>query len=269
MPNLPKELQLAEWNKNKGKAAKMKGKTGISAALKKLKTDFDNVPWDQLNVEKVDRGKGLRTSKDYEEDLLKMMNIYDKEVLGTLCKSLRSYQTLAEKVAKEFKAAKWVGKGTRQYVESMAKAAGQLHKHLAGPFLKTFRDPMEQKRKARLQGEKIAIEDLKKIVNALPAKWTICEKGIKDAENDQDKVKIYNKFYMEHGPNTIAGDLKVYHAMVCPNDPIMAKHVKVWNVLGDRAKKQATEASQIETLSKQWRPAFAALVTVLKKRKAL
>lgn len=277
MPRYPKTLELAEWNKNKGKVeekdSKGKQDTRITMALKMLQKDFERVPWkdlDFLAAEKEEHKKlGCGVSSTWiKNKQSEMTKLYNAEVKGTFCKSLGQFVAFINQVAAQYKKAKSVPSNVQKYIESIADQAKAFHGQLSSGYLDILLGDISEFLKIAERREEAAIKDLATSVTKMEDKWKECQAKMQNASDD-DKVTLYNAFYMESGPNTVAGNLLTWQTAVCPQDTTIATHLKIWKVLGDRSKQKATKAEDIDGLAKIWLGALTKLKSELQKRKVI
>lgn len=116
MPDYPRELKDAEWQKNKGKVAKLKGKSGLGELLKKAEADY-------TKVIKMHHDNQIALCTDTSR--VHKIEATASDAWRAFLKTLGGVQKLATKRAKEYKSSKVVGKTTRVYVESIASKADE------------------------------------------------------------------------------------------------------------------------------------------------
>ncbi|MCY2986615.1 MAG: hypothetical protein NTY19_01920 [Planctomycetota bacterium] len=247
MPRYPKTLELAEWNKNKGKVeekdSKGKQDTRITMALKMLQKDYERVPWNELDFVAAEREECKKLGCGVPSTWIKkkqteITNLYNKEVKGTFCKSLGQFVAFINQVAAQHKKAKSVPSNVQKYIASMAEEAKTFHDLLSNRFLGLLQADIPDYLKGAEQREEATIKDLAQSVKNMEGKWQECQAKMKDASDDDNKVTLYNAFYMESGPNTVAGNLLTWQTAVCPQDTTIATHLKIWKVLGDRSTRE-------------------------------
>lgn len=120
-PKYPKILTNKDWQKQKGKIAKMSGKTGIGAQMKELKAKYKAVDWKEMDALNALQGKE-RTLENLEKFKKSSKAYYQKKVLPVRKEAL-ALSRLADKVAAKWKKSKKVPKSSRKHVEKVGAAA--------------------------------------------------------------------------------------------------------------------------------------------------
>lgn len=141
LPDYPKELKAAEWEKNKGTATKLKSESGLGLQLKKAESDY-------VRVEKMHHDNQIALCNTSTQ----ITKVGDAclQVLIVFRKTIGEVEKLADKVAAEYKKSAIVGSTTRKYVESIAAAAKENGKFMTAveaaheQFLKACMDYYKQ-----------------------------------------------------------------------------------------------------------------------------
>jgi hypothetical protein len=124
---IPKILTVADWNRNKGVIAKMAGETGIGAALAKLKTEFDKIPWDVLDPDAAlakDGNTGIQTiaKLDKLEPLARAQYGKVKETRDELAAIVK----LTTAIEAKWRTSKVIPNSSRKHVGQMKVEAGNF-----------------------------------------------------------------------------------------------------------------------------------------------
>ena len=169
-PVYPKKLTNKEWQKKKGKIAKVAGKTGIGAAMKRSKALYKQVDWKVF-----DPYMALSKEQRTVENIDALYKEARKEYAGKvqpLRESVKELRDLAEDVAKKWKKKKTIPKKSRKYVASIAKEADRFFIEL-----KSFDDA-----------------DFKKMKSVVMKREAKAVKGFKDASKSiEDGLKKVKK----------------------------------------------------------------------------
>ena len=123
-PSYPDILTNKDWQKKKGAIAKMAGETGMGDQLKKLEAAFKKIKFEQMDAMNVLTGAN-RTKENLEkfrEDAKKYWNSDVKPCW----EEARRTSDFAGKLAAEWKKKKTIPSKSREHVEAIEKAAGNL-----------------------------------------------------------------------------------------------------------------------------------------------
>jgi hypothetical protein len=116
---LPKILTVQDWNAKKGTIAKMAGETGIGAALAKLKTEWDKVPWNILDPDAAmsAAGKGRQSVALLDQCMKAAQSNIGK--LEPVRKQLSVIEKLAQKIEADWQKNKLIPASSRKHVGTM------------------------------------------------------------------------------------------------------------------------------------------------------
>jgi len=123
-PQYPDILTNKDWQKKKGTIAKMAGETGMGDQLKKLEAAFKKIKFEQMDAMNILTGAN-RTKENLEkfrEDAKKYWNSDVKPCW----EEARKTSDFAGKLAAEWKKKKTIPSKSREHVEAIEKAAGNL-----------------------------------------------------------------------------------------------------------------------------------------------
>ena len=161
-PVYPKMLTNKVWQKKKGKIAKIAGKTGIGAAMKRSKAAYKKVEWEKFDPYMA-LSKGDRTVENIDALWDDAKKEYSSKV-EPLRKTVRDLRDLATEVGKKWKKKKTIPKKSRKYVKAVAKEADRFFIELKSiddkPFRKMKKDVMARE-KGAVKGFKDAYKSIK------------------------------------------------------------------------------------------------------------
>jgi hypothetical protein len=125
---IPKNLTVVDWNSKKGVIAKMAGETGIGAALAKLKTEWDKVPWDLIDPDEAvnKHAKNGKMTVDALDQLEPVARANIKKV-DAVRNQLKAIATLTGQIETKWKASKVIPSSSRKHVGDMKTTADQLN----------------------------------------------------------------------------------------------------------------------------------------------
>lgn len=220
LPEIPDILKDANWQKEKGKFAKVfGGETGIGAQMNKLKAAYGkldlaktNVAMAYKNLEEVD--KAIATCK---AELRKTDDVR---------KEAYALRDLARKVAADFKKNKLIPGATSLHLENVAKVADAF-----GVSVKSY-DPTKDFEAAKKRIE-TTLELQRKILRDGMAKCVSAVNGVKGGKatpEDWDK-KAWQA-------------IRAYSASVAKSPELKAVHAE-WKVLASIGKEKLKDAAAV------------------------
>lgn len=118
----PEILTNKNWQKKKGKIAKLAGKTGIGAAMDDLKSTYDRINWLEYDVKgnfATNKGLSVQAVEDKRNEVGRK---WASDVKPLREKALDLHR-LADDLAKKWKKKKTIPKSSRKHCEEVAKAA--------------------------------------------------------------------------------------------------------------------------------------------------
>lgn len=125
LPVLPKTLTNADWQKNKGKIAKIAGSTGVGPALKKVETSFGKVDFQKFDVKMVCQSKKLRNEAGIEAARKAATAEYKSKVVA-LRKDIDAVRNVTRKTESEWKKNKMIPSKSTKHVGLVFKTADRL-----------------------------------------------------------------------------------------------------------------------------------------------
>lgn len=124
-PAYPPILTKADWDRQKGKIAKLAGKTGVGEAMQKCERAYAAVDWDKLELSKGAPGINSFVKSEWDKKLADAKS----EAQGDLRKFVESMYALrdvAKKAAEAFGKNKLIPSSSKQHAEQIAKTADFL-----------------------------------------------------------------------------------------------------------------------------------------------
>jgi hypothetical protein len=176
-PVIPDILKNANWQKEKGKFAKLFAReTGIGGQMDKLKAAAEKL--NLVNVSASDTYKSIEVLEAHMAEVRKELGKTEP-----IRKEAYALRDLAKQVAAEFKKNKLIPSSTTAHVEAVSRAAD-----LYGVTVKSY-DPSADFAKARARVQKTA-EDAKKLVKDQMAN---CETAVKQLKGGKATAEDYEK----------------------------------------------------------------------------
>ena len=128
MPSLPvlsPTLTNTDWQKKKGKIAKMAGSTGIGPALKKVEASFKKVDFEKFDAKMACMSKKLRNEAGLEAARKAATAEYRSRVVS-LRSEIDAVRKVTKKTADEWKKKKTIPSSSRKHVEQVYATADKL-----------------------------------------------------------------------------------------------------------------------------------------------
>ena len=166
VPDYPDILLETNWQKKKGTAAKLAGKTGVGEAMIVLRNNHQNTDWLDLSV-----GSTYKTIAEVDKAIEKFKAAMPK--LVKLKTDAFKVRDLANAAAAKFKANKLISKDSVAHALAVAKAADQF-----GVATKTY-DPTADFAEARKRveaREQVGRDQLKKSISTVETGATKVDK---------------------------------------------------------------------------------------------
>jgi hypothetical protein len=185
IPDYPKLLTAADWQKNKGNVAKLKGETGLGDALKEAEAAY-------VTFEKGHHDNQIASCNN-DSQVTKVGSVAD-DVLRRFEKAMDSAAQLATTVAKAYKESKVVGKTTREHVEEIAEAAkndSKFRKAMNAAHMEFVEGCMVYYRQPSVIGGSV-LKNFKEAVVALPKFAKMLE--LIEKLGEQERTDPENKF---------------------------------------------------------------------------
>jgi|GEM_PF-6863351 len=121
---VPKGLTDAEWQKEKGKIAKLAGKTGVGEALKKFQASYKAIDFSKFDAKMACPGAKLPS---VVSEALKTARSYHADKVEKARNDLKDARDTANDTAKAFKKNKLIPSSATKAAETIAKAADQFY----------------------------------------------------------------------------------------------------------------------------------------------
>jgi hypothetical protein len=219
MPGLPvldKTLTNADWQKNKGKIAKIAGSTGVGPALKKVEAAFAKVDFQKFDVKMVCQGKKSRNEAGIEAARKGAAAEFKAKVVP-LRSAIDDVRKLAKKTADTWKKQKTIPASSTKHAQLVYTTADRLWielKSLDNYFEYTaglLRKEIESNRKAAVKMLQTWIKSIAEGVKKVQANPTV----------EEYNASLHQKV---RGLGTAVSNLQ--------DDPKIAPWNKVWGNAG-------------------------------------